>query len=135
MIIHKEEFLKRFTLVEISTILEAAKTSPLLAAFIFRFNSLQDDLDDTDPTTVQGIHLMETSGLIAPGRALAILNAQPTEQNMPTILLNINQVCLKEPTWYVITGGEYPITQPVECSDGVSTASFQANYIATGEFA
>ena len=68
----KLEFLDRFTDAELIVIREAAKASPELDLWLWRFDRA-DFIDVTDPRTAEGLRSMEAAGLLAEGRAAEIL--------------------------------------------------------------
>lgn len=90
----KQEFIDRFTPVEMATLLSAAKVSVELEAWLFRFNSVTPDADGTsidtnDPRTIAGVSALELSGIIASGRATEILAepvpSEPGEHALATL--------------------------------------------------
>jgi hypothetical protein len=66
------QFLSRFTDEEMQSIVAAADTSPALKAMLLKWQTAEG-IVLTDPATVAGVQAMEIAGLIAPGRAEAIL--------------------------------------------------------------
>jgi len=75
----KQEFIDRFLPAEMLGLLGAAKQSPAVEAWLFRFNNLTPDPDGTsvdldDPRTIAGLQALEAGGLIGEGRANAILS-------------------------------------------------------------
>lgn len=68
----KLAFLDRFTDAELIAIREAAKTSPELDLWLWRFDRA-DFISTDDPRTVSGVHNLEAAGLISEGRAAEIL--------------------------------------------------------------
>lgn len=66
------QFLSRFTDEEIQSIVAAADTSPALKAALITWQTAEG-IVLTDPSTVAGVQALEIAGLIAPGRAEAIL--------------------------------------------------------------
>ena len=76
--ISKQQFIDRFTPVEMSTILDAAKVNVAVEAWLFRFNSVTPDADGTsidldDARTIESTIGLEQAGLIGAGRAAEIL--------------------------------------------------------------
>lgn len=65
-------FMDRFTDAELAAILAAVDANPAMRAWWARFDKSQS-LVLTDPLTVGGVHALEFSGLIDPGRADEIL--------------------------------------------------------------
>lgn len=66
------EFLRRFTDEEMQSIVAAADASPALKAALLKWQTAEG-IVLTDPATVAGVQALEIAGLIAPGRAEAIL--------------------------------------------------------------
>lgn len=66
------QFLRRFTDEEMQTIVAAADASPALKAALLKWQTA-DGIVLTDPATIAGVQALEIAGLIAPGRAEAIL--------------------------------------------------------------
>lgn len=139
----KQQFINRFTEAEMQAILTAAKASVAVDAWLFRFDNITPEPDGTaidlgEPGVIYGISQLEAAGLLASGRGVEILGSSVVVDGVPTptITLTDGQPCFREPEWKVVAGGIYPINQPVEVqsSDGRSCA-YQAQYIATGEFA
>ena len=78
MRLSKKQFLDRFSPAEMSAVLAAAKVSPDVEVWLFRFNSTTPDaeglaIDTADPLTVAGLCALEHAGLIGPGRADQII--------------------------------------------------------------
>lgn len=72
------QFLSRFTDEEVQSIVAAADTSPALKAALLKWQTAEG-IVLTDPATVAGVQALEIAGLIAPGRAEAILTpSNPT---------------------------------------------------------
>ena len=74
----KLDFVQRFTDAEYVGILTAAASSMALTAWMKKFEMATPttdgtSIDLTDPRTIGGVHSLETSGLIAVGRAAQIL--------------------------------------------------------------
>ena len=69
----KRMFIKRFTATEYSTIKTAAAANSTLD-YYWQLFMLADYIDLTDPDTISGVSMLETVGLLAPGRAQEILN-------------------------------------------------------------
>lgn len=70
------EFLNRFTNDEAKTILGLSKTNPDVELWWLKYNKAQDiDLDD--PQTIEGVNMLETATILAPGRAAEILTKNP----------------------------------------------------------
>lgn len=143
MLLTKQQFINRFTDTEMRAILTAAKASVDVDAWLFRFDNITPASDGTaidlgEPGVIDGISQLEAAGLLAAGRGAEILSSPVDVDGVPTptIVLTDGQPCFREPEWRVVAGGIYPINQPVEVrsSDGRSCA-YQAQYIATGEFA
>lgn len=66
------EFLNRFTDEEAINILSLSKTNSQVELWWVKYNKAQDiDLDD--PQTISGVNYLESSGVIAAGRASIIL--------------------------------------------------------------
>ena len=70
------EFLNRFTNDEVKTIMALAKTDPDVELWWLKYNKAQD-LDLNDPQTIEGVNMLETATILAPGRAAEILTKQP----------------------------------------------------------
>lgn len=66
------QFLRRFTDAEMQSIVAAADTSPALKAALLKWQTAEG-IVLTDPATIAGVQALEIAGLIAPGRAEAIL--------------------------------------------------------------
>lgn len=66
------EFLRRFTDDEMHGIVAAAEASPALKAVLLKWQAA-DGVVMTDPATIAGVQALEIAGLLAPGRADAIL--------------------------------------------------------------
>jgi hypothetical protein len=66
------QFLSRFTDEEMQSIVAAADTLPALKAMMLKWQTAEG-IVLTDPATVAGVQALEIAGLIAPGRAEAIL--------------------------------------------------------------
>lgn len=66
------QFLLRFTDVEMQAIVAAADASPALKAALLKWQTAEG-IVLTDPATIAGVQALEIAGLIAPGRAEAIL--------------------------------------------------------------
>lgn len=66
------EFLRRFTDEEMQSIVAAADASPALKAALLKWQTAEG-IVLTDPATIAGVQALEIAGLIAPGRAEAIL--------------------------------------------------------------
>lgn len=66
------QFLRRFTDEEMQAIVAAADTSPALKAALLKWQTAEG-IVLTDPATIAGVQALEIAGLIAPGRAEAIL--------------------------------------------------------------
>lgn len=73
--LNKTDFLRLFTNTELATLLEAAKTNPAVAVYQYKL-SQAEIVRLNDPDIISGIPELETSGLIAPGRAAKILRNQ-----------------------------------------------------------
>ena len=76
--ISKQQFIDRFTPVEMSTILDAAKVNVAVEAWLFRFHSVTPEADGTsidldDARTIESTIGLEQAGLIGAGRAAEIL--------------------------------------------------------------
>lgn len=70
--ISRVEFLNRFTDDEMQAFITAAKTTPALEAYLMRLQSAEGVVL-TDPVTMAGVQALEMMGIIAAGRAAAIL--------------------------------------------------------------
>lgn len=66
------QFLSRFTDEEMQSIVAAADASPALKAALLKWQA-SEGIVLTDPATIAGVQALEIAGLIAPGRAEAIL--------------------------------------------------------------
>lgn len=66
------QFLRRFTDEEMQSIVAAAETNAALKAALLKWQTAEGIML-TDPTTIAGVQALEIAGLIAPGRAEAIL--------------------------------------------------------------
>jgi hypothetical protein len=73
MLVSKSDFLGRFTLAELATILAAADSNPVLRAYMYKLEQRTEDVDLSSETVSSGILMIEQAGLIAPGRAAEIL--------------------------------------------------------------
>ena len=71
-IVTKLEYLRRFTQSERIAIRSASTQAPELADYLAMLEIAQDVTLD-DPDTVAAANMLETAGLIAPGRAAEIL--------------------------------------------------------------
>lgn len=76
--ISKQQFIDRFTPLEMETILGASKISVSVEAWLFRFNSVTPEADGTsidldDARTIESTIGLEQAGLIGAGRAAEIL--------------------------------------------------------------
>jgi len=72
-VLDRLEFLRLFTAQERITLVEAAKSIPVLADYMYlldRTSTVHLDHDDT----LNGVNLLEQVGLIAPGRAAEVLH-------------------------------------------------------------
>ncbi len=72
-IITKLNFLNRFTDEELAAILDAAKSSSLIAVWIKKLD-LAENVDLTHEQITNGVNGLELMGLISSGRAAEILN-------------------------------------------------------------
>lgn len=72
--ITKLQYMNRFTDIELVTLYTAAKSVVQLEIWLEKFK-MAEFINLDDIATVNGLHALEASGLIAPGRALEILNA------------------------------------------------------------
>lgn len=68
----KLAFIDRFTDAELLAIREAAKTSPEVELWLWRFERAED-ISLSDERTVAGVQGLEAAGLLAEGRAAEIL--------------------------------------------------------------
>lgn len=66
------QFLRRFTDEEMRALVAAADASPALKAALLKWQTAEG-IVLTDPATIAGVQALEIAGLIAPGRAEAIL--------------------------------------------------------------
>ena len=66
------QFMNRFTNAELGMIYTTAKTQVAIEVWLDKFK-LAEYIDSTDPDTVAGVQMLEQSGLLAVGRANAIL--------------------------------------------------------------
>ena len=66
------QFLMRFTDAEMQSIVAAAEQSPALKAALLKWQTAEG-IVLTDPLTIASVQALEIAGLIAPGRAEAIL--------------------------------------------------------------
>lgn len=71
----KFEFLNLFTDVELATIIEASKVSPLVAAILFKLQMAEEVLLD-NASTIAGINGLRDGGLLTPERADQILRGE-----------------------------------------------------------
>jgi len=71
-LISKLEYMNRFTTAELASIYTAAKTEVLVEIWLEKFK-LAQNIDLMDQRTIEGVHALEATGLIATGRAAAIL--------------------------------------------------------------
>jgi hypothetical protein len=68
----KLEYLRRFTAEERITIRTVAKTNPMLEDYM-ALMELASEIDTADADTKAGVQMLESVGLLAPGRATEIL--------------------------------------------------------------
>jgi hypothetical protein len=68
------QFMALFTEAELEAIWTAAKTAVAIEIWITKFQ-LAGTVDLSDPQTIEAVQALETSGIIASGRAAVILNA------------------------------------------------------------
>ena len=66
------QFLSRFTDAEMQAVIAASDASPALRAALLKWQTAEG-IVLTDPATIAGVQALEIAGLIAPGRAEAIL--------------------------------------------------------------
>ena len=76
----KLDYMNRFTDEELGLIYTVAKTNVAIEIWLAKFNATTPEADGTaidmlDPRTVYGLQSMEAAGLLAPGRAMEIINA------------------------------------------------------------
>lgn len=71
----KFEFLSLFTDVELATIIEASKVSPLVAAILFKLQVAEEVLLD-NTSTISGINGLRDGGLLTTDRAAQILRGE-----------------------------------------------------------
>ena len=76
----KLDYMNRFTDEELGLIYTVAKTNVGIEIWLAKFNATTPEADGTaidmfDPRTVGGLQAMEAAGLLAPGRAMEIINA------------------------------------------------------------
>lgn len=76
--LNKVDFLRLFLQGERIAIREAAKVNPIIADYQAMLDAT-DSVILTDPDIVEGVPLLETAGLIGPGRAAQILANEPPE--------------------------------------------------------
>lgn len=132
----------RFTDGEISTILTLAKTNIEIEKWLFRFNNLTPEADGTaidtlEPDVVAGIHAFESAGILGVGRAAEILGEEVINgEIVHTLHLESGQPCFHDSNWFVVMSGTYALTDLVEVQNSAgASCAYQAQYIATGEFA
>jgi hypothetical protein len=138
----KQQFINCFTPTEMADILTAAKTVVAVEAWLFRFDNLTPSEDGTaidtaEESVIQGVQSFEDAGLLATGRAAQILGVtEVNDEQIATVTLATDQPCAHDAQWTVIDGGTYAVTDlvAVQNAAGLSCA-FQAQFIATGEFA
>lgn len=68
----KYQFMSRFTMDEKRTIYGLESTSIDIKVWIATFN-ISDDIYLKEPDTIEGVNMLETAGIIGPGRAAEIL--------------------------------------------------------------
>ena len=72
LLLTRLQFLNRFTVVELTDIYTAAKSSVAIEIMLDKFKSAEF-IDTTDPQTIGGINALESAGFIDPHRAAEIL--------------------------------------------------------------
>ena len=72
--ITKYQYIGLFTNEELVAIYTAAKTVVQLEVWLEKFR-VAETIDLKDPKTLEGLQALEASGLLAPGRAMEIINA------------------------------------------------------------
>ena len=74
-IITRYQFLNRFTMTELASILDAAKTDAIVEAIMKKLEAVKDyEVDLDDQQTVGGIDTLIAKGLIQANRKTAILS-------------------------------------------------------------
>lgn len=73
MTLTRLEYMNRFTDNELVGIYSTAKVNPLLEVWLEKFKAAQE-INSSDPKTVEGLLLLEAVGLLAQGRSMEILN-------------------------------------------------------------
>ncbi|MBK8752353.1 MAG: hypothetical protein IPL99_12220 [Candidatus Competibacteraceae bacterium] len=72
-LITQKQFSDRFSDAELSRLIEISQNNPEMATWFERFHAAQDINLDA-PLAQNGVWMLETAGLIAPGRAVEILS-------------------------------------------------------------
>lgn len=82
MILTKLAYANRFTDAELAAIYSAAKVSVAVEVWLEKFK-MSEFIDLTDQSTKDGVHALESNGLIGPGRAQEILSFVSEDDVVP----------------------------------------------------
>lgn len=142
------EFRKRFTLQEKVRIEMAAIDNPnasfdvraqsaALRVYLADLASVKDSVDLSDPITIGGVMLLESAGILEPGRAAQILAVEPGYSGPAQNYSILAGSPVPGTNFVVAISGTYGAEDLVDCCfpddpDRISVARFSAAHIATG---